>query len=380
MKAHITLSDVYAAVGRHGDAVEEALAGVEHARSVGLNRVHGIFLRCNAVESLLRLGRLDEAARLLGETAQLQTAGAPDSFVACLRTELALLRGSVAEAQAELAAVPISAGEGSPQDRLPEALLRSEVARVTGEPLRACRLAVLALDTVRPEVPRYAWPVAWAGLRAACEAPSDEADGLVSRLETVMRRLPAAVPPAIADRALCELELARYRGSLAPQMCIEAVQVCRAAQDPYRVAYALLRLGEAESIGKRDPHAATIALSEAAEIASEFGAGSLLESVRTMARRAGVAVSGGDDAGSLNPLGLTARELDVLQLIAAGRSNGEIGEALFITRKTASVHVSTFSPSSASRGVARRRRSLIGPGWSLASSNAPERQDSQREP
>ena len=44
-----------------------------------------------------------------------------------------------------------------------------------------------------------------------------------------------------------------------------------------------------------------------------------------------------------NPLGgLTARELEVLELLAAGRSNGEVGSALFISTKTASVHVSNI--------------------------------------
>ena len=37
--------------------------------------------------------------------------------------------------------------------------------------------------------------------------------------------------------------------------------------------------------------------------------------------------------------GLSAREIEVLRLVADGRSNGEIGEALFISRKTAGVHV-----------------------------------------
>ncbi len=37
---------------------------------------------------------------------------------------------------------------------------------------------------------------------------------------------------------------------------------------------------------------------------------------------------------------LTARELEVLRLVAQGRTNSEIGELLFISKKTASVHVS----------------------------------------
>jgi DNA-binding NarL/FixJ family response regulator len=38
-------------------------------------------------------------------------------------------------------------------------------------------------------------------------------------------------------------------------------------------------------------------------------------------------------------LGLSAREWEVLELVAAGRSNGEIAETLYISPKTASVHV-----------------------------------------
>ena len=39
---------------------------------------------------------------------------------------------------------------------------------------------------------------------------------------------------------------------------------------------------------------------------------------------------------------LTAREQQVLGLIAEGLSNRQIGERLFISRKTASVHVSAI--------------------------------------
>ena len=41
----------------------------------------------------------------------------------------------------------------------------------------------------------------------------------------------------------------------------------------------------------------------------------------------------------LRARGLTAREIEVLRLIGEGRSNREIGEVLFISAKTASVHV-----------------------------------------
>ena len=40
--------------------------------------------------------------------------------------------------------------------------------------------------------------------------------------------------------------------------------------------------------------------------------------------------------------GLTTREVDVLRLVAAGKTNAEIGEALFISAGTARVHVSSI--------------------------------------
>ena len=44
----------------------------------------------------------------------------------------------------------------------------------------------------------------------------------------------------------------------------------------------------------------------------------------------------------LNPAGLSARELEVLSLLAGGLRNADIGRRLFITEKTAGHHVSAI--------------------------------------
>jgi DNA-binding NarL/FixJ family response regulator len=70
----------------------------------------------------------------------------------------------------------------------------------------------------------------------------------------------------------------------------------------------------------------------------------LAAEIEGLARRArlpsGSEVAAAPDAPERDRLGLTARELSVLALLADGRTNRQIGETLFISEKTASVHVS----------------------------------------
>jgi len=67
-----------------------------------------------------------------------------------------------------------------------------------------------------------------------------------------------------------------------------------------------------------------------------------------VARRAGVTLSSASGVPGARPAGdpssvvasLTRREREVLQLVARGATNRQIGTALYISTKTASVHVS----------------------------------------
>jgi DNA-binding NarL/FixJ family response regulator len=77
-----------------------------------------------------------------------------------------------------------------------------------------------------------------------------------------------------------------------------------------------------------------------------LGAGGVIARIEAIARAARLSVEApevpelGDDAAAR--LGLTAREIEVLALVAAGRTNREIGESLFVAEKAASVHVSNI--------------------------------------
>ena len=82
-------------------------------------------------------------------------------------------------------------------------------------------------------------------------------------------------------------------------------------------------------------------LEVAVEEADTLGSRMLSDAIHALAQRAGFVV--GEEQPSASPLTqLTTRETEVLRLVAAGQTNGEIGAQLFISTKTASVHVSNI--------------------------------------
>ncbi|MGZ4625920.1 MAG: response regulator transcription factor, partial [Kineosporiaceae bacterium] len=75
---------------------------------------------------------------------------------------------------------------------------------------------------------------------------------------------------------------------------------------------------------------------QARETAVALQARSLREAVDALARRARLDLGGGPATSSV----LTPREQEVMRLVAQGLTNRQIGRRLFISEKTASVHVS----------------------------------------
>ena len=114
---------------------------------------------------------------------------------------------------------------------------------------------------------------------------------------------------------------------------------------PLEQAYAGLRQAESHVIdGEHRP--AEELTGFGLRITKECGASWLYAQLQALARRARLSVPGdalADTATVADPVGavgLTERELAVLELVARGMTNREIGEHLFIAEKTASVHVS----------------------------------------
>jgi len=106
-----------------------------------------------------------------------------------------------------------------------------------------------------------------------------------------------------------------------------------------------LRLDRARALAGSRPEEAVEALRAAATLASEIGARTQLRFADQLLRDAGVRTWRRGrklrwaDSG-VRPGGLSPRELEVAELVAAGATNPEIAERLFLSRKTVERHVS----------------------------------------
>jgi DNA-binding CsgD family transcriptional regulator/Tfp pilus assembly protein PilF len=362
-RAYVNLGVCLDKQGRLDEAAELALQGARVAERVGV-RTHALFLAGDACWRLTRLGRLD-AAQAIAERA---LAAAPKGMAGVLVFDaaghLALRRGRLDDA-AELF-------ERSREQRSRTrdsnwigntACGQAEIALWRSDPDGAQRIAAHALDVVADsENVLSTTRVYAAAIRAAAEcALRASAVGDQPRAGEVQRdarvtldRLRAllapdrwpqgtAGPEPAAFEALCVAELARAEGHPDPAAWDAAAAHFLALEEPFELGYVRWRQGEALIVAGGDRASATDALREAADIAARLGAPLLAGEVEGLARRARVALEATPEASptdGLDRLGLTARERTVLGLVAEGHTNREIGETLFISEKTASVHVS----------------------------------------
>jgi DNA-binding CsgD family transcriptional regulator len=112
----------------------------------------------------------------------------------------------------------------------------------------------------------------------------------------------------------------------------EGVHVYEVARARLHLAGCLLRDG--------DRDAARPVLVAAHRTAVELAARPLTEALEGLARRGRIELAGTTSRGAGGGAVLTPRERDVMRLVAQGLTNRQIGERLYISEKTASVHVS----------------------------------------
>jgi DNA-binding NarL/FixJ family response regulator len=355
-------------------ATAEALAD---ARQTGLERKHGAELRAIRGDILFRLGRWDEASEVTHAAIEGEAESAKLVFPLAVRCNLLAARGDQpALAEALRLSTTLITSDVDPDYRAYHLAAVAQEALLLDRPADAMRAMREALDQFVDSDERLLigqWLVlaltaaadqadkarAWRSTLEAEQAESFAA-GLFDQAQR-LAGMPGATPSLTATAAHAEAERSRAAGRADPEAWLRSAAAWESIPMPYPVARARFRAAEALLLSRGSRDRAAELLEQAATTAVALGAVPLQDAVVAVARRARLPIVVGGpesdaaaaDDGAATPaaplptavrgpaeiLGLSAREWEVLELVAAGRSNAEIAETLFISPKTASVHV-----------------------------------------
>jgi DNA-binding CsgD family transcriptional regulator len=387
MQSYLDRAGVHEQAGDASAAARVALEGRDEAARRGLSDTLGVVMAAVAAHELLQSGAWDEAADLLASVEPASgTHHEPGTGMAALvRARLASLRGqwdaaadaldvaragSVAVGQpgwaalADLAVAETATWRGHYRDARTAVVRGIALAESDGDRTGMARLACIGI--------RVEADAAAAALRRTRRdaVPSDEiATGHWVRLQAGRAvddggrsspRWTALVLTGAAELARAGSDLGSGAVPDAPAPWDAVVAAWETAGDPYAAAYARFRRAEASLARAGDRVTAASDLREALSVADRLAAVPLGREVEELARRARLAGVRDDRASARSGdrgyvearrQGLSDREIDVLALLAAGLSDREIAERLFISTKTTGHHVSHIL---AKLGVERR--------------------------
>jgi DNA-binding CsgD family transcriptional regulator/tetratricopeptide (TPR) repeat protein len=354
-------SDALLKAGNFEEATSVALRGDDAVRQNGLaGNLYATVLLGNAVEGLLARGRTAEAAALIDPLTNRPVERDSVLLHAC-RAEIDLLRGEVDAAAERITQTKLEASLDLAREL---GQLFADVAVWAGRPAEA-------LDEVQRLLGRLEgteWVIlcGWllvVGMRACADlaeqarARRDQtgvhtALAAADKLASWMKRehdVPFTEHPFLtanpAVRATWDAESSRSNGASDPEAWAVAADRWDALGYRHRAAYARWRQADALLAA---PHggrgaAATVLSTAAAEAREHLP---LMRAIQHLARRARIDLSSTshpvedrEPPAATVAFGLTDRELDVLRLVAEGKTNPEIAAALFISPRTAGVHV-----------------------------------------
>ena len=256
----------------------------------------------------------------------------------------------------------LSIARGQPTeaiDSVRESLVRS------AEPERDVQMRVCHRLAIRAaaDLAEVARPLGdEAGLEEAL-AIGREFDARLDRHAHLVRALPGGGDPHLAlDVALAKGELSRLMGRSSAAAWATAAATAVELQHSHEAAYSRFRQAEALLLVRGSRAAAQAAAVEAHQIASALGAAPLQREIERLAARSRLDVasrpvvsepaSGAAPVGRAIPFRLTQREQDVLERLTLGHTNRAIATDLFISEKTASVHVSNIKSKLGANGRA----------------------------
>jgi DNA-binding CsgD family transcriptional regulator/tetratricopeptide (TPR) repeat protein len=357
------IGNVLADVGLLAPALELWQEGLRMSKELGVERSWDPWNLPGLAICAFHLGRWSEADVPIAESRAFDAAGMPSYYNEANAALLAAGRGDLEACDAAIASATQHAeglvGEFEAVIGLSRAA-RADAADDQSARLDEAEAAIRTLEGTDSFVLRS---------RLAAEAASAAADLVAvlhpkrdrARIASLQERARAAatfaadvdagrvvagtmsVPWTRANAALAAAEAARAEGRDDPAAWPPIADGFEAMGMRPRVAYAKYRAADA-ALRTGDRSAAETALVAAAELTRAIGMTVLRGRVETLARAARLDL--GQKAARPptpkpreDPWGLSVREREVLALLAEGRTNGEIGARLFISTKTASVHV-----------------------------------------
>jgi DNA-binding NarL/FixJ family response regulator/tetratricopeptide (TPR) repeat protein len=343
--------------GRYQEAVDLMFDAAAEARLTGLDSSFGGYIDAVTAEGLFRLGRWPEAATVL------RTSEGSEAFpLGEIRLGIAGALLAAGRGEGDRARALLAQAEVRPIDPFHRWFVDRAVAEVSlslGDWAKAAAVAdgALAREVTALWQARFVMYSAVAEVELALDARARlepiDLDVIAARLRERLDAAHDAVKRGRnGDEALdITAHLAHAAAALTrlvdpdPEVWAESARHWASLGDPYWLATARLREAEAAAAVGATARASD-ALREAHQLAAALGAVRLMTDIEAVSRRTRLSleapVTAALDDVAIDRLGLTPREGEVLSLVATGQTNRQIGETLFVSEKTASVHVSNI--------------------------------------
>lgn len=351
-RAYVHLGEVLRLRGDLPGARAVMGEGLEAAGRLGVEASYGRYFALNAAEDEYELGHWRAAQARLDALSGASLTWTETLLLHAVSGQLAAGRGELEAARGWLDAATAQLRDSSATEwtaYVGAAVIELELT--AGRPVEALAAARRQLDRLRGrEEQLYTPGLVAVAVRAAADvatsAPGPQAAEARQLAETQVSWLAGFLserspPIALAHLAGARAELARVDGPGDPAAWHAVAAGWDRLTHPYRAAHARLREAEALRASTGDRTLVAAPLGAALDVARELGAAPLLADLETLIRRARLQSAVARRSSSAGPREvLTNREQEVLALVAQGYSNKRIGETLFITQRTAGLHVS----------------------------------------
>ncbi|GAA5155017.1 helix-turn-helix transcriptional regulator [Microbacterium pseudoresistens] len=342
LRYRVNYSDALYVTGRFRDAIVIAEEGIAQAESIGVRRTSGSILTQNIVEPLLELGEIAWAERLLDTDLGMRTLRVFRVYTTGSRVRALIWRGRLDEARSLLDEWrPVFELAAELEQQVAFGYLGIELMLTTagGDLDGAVALVRHLLDeapTVNALRRFVLLSAGWLLVRMRARGDAERASGLAREVAAAWEALPTGLRGDAWSAVLLAL-------------CAPSEQALRAAlpfadgPDIPVIHRVTVRLDLARTlVAAGDRASAAAVLAEAGEIAAALEHAPLQDQVAEFAAATGLRAAGTADAIAEAAVDLTVRERQVLDLLVEGLSNRQIGERLFISAKTVSVHVSAI--------------------------------------